>query len=99
MEADPTFARLMEQHQTLLRQFVATELDLGITFCERALTALRRDGKTTSPESAYTRNADNANKAYHSAIWGIKRSELNLENDSDIALRMDKLTTLLAELK
>jgi hypothetical protein len=98
MDADPTFVRLMEQHQNLLRQFVATELDLGITFCERALTALHRDDRN-SPESAYIRNADNAKKAYHSAVWGIKRSELNLENDSDIALRMDKLTTLLAELK
>lgn len=100
MTRDEQFGRLLEEHQNLLRQFVATELDLALTFCERALSAQHPDGngRTSVPNDAIARNTDNAKKAYSSAMRAMQRSERNIEKDADIAERMDRLRPLFAQL-
>jgi hypothetical protein len=100
MVADAKFVRLMEEHQALLRQFVLTELELALTFCERALTAHRppAGSKVSSQEDGFIRNADNATRAYHSALRAMERSEENIENDPNVAERMQELEPLLAKL-
>jgi|SRR5215510_13211173 len=101
MALDIEFTHLMEQHQALLRQFVTTELDLAVTFCERALTAYQpyQAGRPAVQQDVFSRNADNARTAYESAMRAMEHSDENLLEDSEITSRMLKLRPLLAELK
>lgn len=101
MVGDEHFARLLEEHRAALLQFVATELDLAITFCERALTEQRSAATKTAASSPQiiARNAANAKKAYGSAIRAMKRSEESIEGHSEIVARMDTLKPMLARLK
>jgi len=91
----------MEQHQALLRQFVVIELDLAITFCERALTAYQpyRAGRPAVQEDTFTRNVGNAKTAYLSAMRAMEHSDENIAENAEVVRRMLKLQPLLADLK
>jgi hypothetical protein len=101
MATDSKFARLMDEHRMLLQQFVATELDLAITFCDRASTVYQSDvgRRALDQEEAFHRNVENARRAYQSALHAIERSDGNIVWNSDVAERMDKLRPMLAELE
>jgi hypothetical protein len=100
MANDSQFAHLMDEHRNLLRQFVVTELDLALTFCERALTTHQSAGASAlaNQGDGFNRNAENARRAYQSAIRAIQRSDDDIGTDSDIAERLQKLTHMLAVL-
>jgi hypothetical protein len=97
MAIDAKFAHLLEIHQDLLRQFVTTELDLAITFCERALTVNQeRSGTATD---VVNRNLENGIKAFESASRAISRSGSPIENEPNISERIKKAKSLLSQLK
>jgi hypothetical protein len=99
MAAKANFDRLLEQHRDLLRQFAITELDLAVTFCERAASAMQNDvPANSSQDESRRRNLDNAAKAYDSALRALQRSEEKIDTDPEIAERLRKAETLLATL-
>src|SRR5215475_1417772 len=101
MTPDTDFVRLMQEHQALLHQFVVIELDLAITFCERALTAYQpyQAGQPAVQDDAFSRNVDNAKKAYQSAMRAMEHSDENMAENAEVLTRMFKLRPLLAELR
>jgi hypothetical protein len=59
MNPDSDYNTLREDHEALRFQFISTELDLAITFCQMALT--------TNDRGKAERNAANAHRAYQAA--------------------------------
>jgi hypothetical protein len=71
-------------------QFVVTELDLAITFCEIALSSEKHD--------KFQRNTANAKKAYEAAGRFMDQSTLSEEMRLEIADRISTLQQLLKEI-
>jgi lipopolysaccharide biosynthesis regulator YciM len=71
-------------------QFVITELDLAITFCEIALSSEQHD--------KFERNSGNAQKAYQAASKFMDQSQLTEEMRLEIADRISTLEQLLKEI-
>ena len=71
-------------------QFVLTELDLGITFCQVGMT-------TRDPDHA-ARNAENAREALDGVLHFKTRVELTAEERVTIADKLSVLQSLLKQL-
>jgi len=88
----------MSRHQTAAReahevnrfQFIVTELDLAITFCEIAITA--------ADDEKAVRNAQNAKRAYNSATHFLWDASLTVDMGREIEQRMTLLAPMLHEL-
>jgi hypothetical protein len=81
---------LRRQNQELSAEFIEIELDLGITFCEIALSADRK--------SKIQRNMDQARRAYESARKFAGRIKRNGEIvHARIDKKLKRLATLLVK--
>jgi hypothetical protein len=83
------FADLREKHNDLRFQFANTELDLAITFWKRAISAVE--------EATADRNAQNATRAYESAIRTL--GNLSLDGHPEIAVKLTRLAEILPEVQ
>src|SRR5215472_1402521 len=88
MELPRTEAQLRERQDALRSQFVVAELDLAITFCEVAAT--------TNDPARYARNIANAQEAYSSALYFLKRNHLESTLALEINEKLLRLKPLLA---
>jgi hypothetical protein len=79
------FAELLEKHNDLRFQFINTELDLAITFCNLEISAM--------DEANADRNAKNAARAYESAIRAL--GNLSLGGHPEIAVKLTRLSEIL----
>src|SRR5215475_9465645 len=93
MALEVQFAQLLQVHQQLLRQFVATELELATTFYERALV----DQAAPGGAHAVRRNMENGRRAYRSAIRAMTRSDYGIDSEPEIFERMQKAQSVLKQ--
>ena len=82
--------QLSESHQAALYQFVLTELELAITFCQVSLG--------TEDIVKAERNAENAKHAYNTAVHFLKGTQLPPDGTHEIEVRMEELRPMLAKL-
>jgi hypothetical protein len=87
-EMNRTTAELRRQHRAAGIDFINTELDLAITFCESA--------NSTSSSARADRNIINAKNAYYSAMRFIEMLKINEDPDGERQVIREKLTTLRA---
>jgi hypothetical protein len=91
MPKNGDYHRQLKRNLALTRyQFVVTELDLAITFCEIALSAEGKD--------KLQRNAGHAERAYQAATRFLDRSTLSEEMHREIEDRISTLQVLLDQL-
>jgi hypothetical protein len=72
-------------------QFVSSELDLAITFCQAAISSTQT--------ARYERNARNANKAYRAARHFLHEKELTKTQRRDIQDKVERLNDLQRKLR
>jgi hypothetical protein len=90
MAKNGNYSQLKQNLDLTKYQFVVTELDLAITFCEIALSS-------NGPEK-FERNTGNAKKAYQAATKFLDRSYLTEEMRREIADRISTLQMLLDQI-
>ncbi len=86
------FATLVEQQESLRLQFIRSELDLAITFCELA-------GNTENRETA-DRNTENAKRAYEVVTHALSTgAALELADRQEVDGKLTQLEGMLARLE
>ena len=83
------FGELVEKYNEVRLQFITAELDLGITFCQCASTAME--------EAIAERNQRNAARAYQSAVKTL--GNLSLDGHPDIAMKLKRLSEMLPKMQ
>ena len=79
--------RLRQEMEESLTQFVLTELDLGITFCEVA--------RSTNDPDKKARNIGNAWKGYRAALHFSKTPGFDMQNNTTFRDKLANLKALL----
>jgi hypothetical protein len=82
---------LRRDHQALCLEFISTELDLAITFCEMAISA-------HDPHKS-ERNANNAKRAFAAALHRSEARATGSKSTPEIDEKFRRLERLLAELE
>jgi len=88
MDLQRDYDDLFRAHEDLKLQFIDTELDLAITFCQIALSA-------AEPDKA-ERNVTNAYRAYEGAVQWLNGT--NAQHNHEIGEKMRRVEELLADL-
>ena len=83
-------AELKESYDAARFQFINSELDLAITFCQIAVSSEDR--------SKAERNAQHAQKAYHSANHFLNDTELTKTQRQEIKEKIERLNHLLEKI-
>jgi hypothetical protein len=84
------FRGIRRAHQVVRFQFILTELDLAITFCDIALS-------TVDPEKV-ERNLENAKQAYGSAVYFLDSASLGIPMTREVHDRIQRLKVMLRQL-
>jgi len=84
-----SIANARETYQLAQIQFINTELDLGITFCQVA--------KATTISETKTRNIKNAHLAFETAIEYLREAPIPISARELLLYKIHALETLLAE--
>jgi hypothetical protein len=83
---------LRKDHEALRLQFISTELDLAITFCQMAITAENADKAE--------RNAANARRAYQAASYRLESpATIDPKSSPEIDEKLRRLQQLFLDLE
>ena len=82
---------IKQNHEALKLQFVMTELEMAITFCQVA--------RSTENESTARRNINNAKRAYEAAEKALQGIPLNEAESLEIGEQMQKAKSMIEDLK
>jgi hypothetical protein len=89
MDLQDNYVRLLQAHEEIKLQFISTELDMAVTFCELAFSA-------ADPERA-ERNFQNAHRAYEAAMRRLADAGMP-EPDREIAGKIKRVEELFSDL-
>jgi hypothetical protein len=81
---------LREDHEQLCLQFISTELDLAITFCQIAISA--------ENSQKAERNLNNAKRAYAAATQRLEELTMGPRSTSEIDDKLRRLQGLFSDL-
>ena len=90
MQVQKEHEKLATAHKAAKYQFILTELDLALTFCDVALSADDRE-KTQ-------RNTKNAQRAYDSATHFLQEAGFSGKSKATLERKVARLRTLLRQL-
>jgi hypothetical protein len=88
---DGRYDTLRRDHEALCLEFISTELDLAVTFCEMAIFA-------DDPHKA-KRNANNARRAFAAAVHRFEAPTTGSKSTPEIDEKFRRLERLFAELE
>lgn len=82
--------KLAADHRAVKYNFILTELELALTFCEMAVTS--------SDQAKSKRNAENARRAYDSATHFLEDDSFSGTMNANVRRKLAKLKNRLKEL-
>ena len=82
---------IKQNHEALRIEFIRTELDMAVTFCQVA--------RSTDKETNARRNIENAKRAYATAEKSLQKASLTEAESREIGEQMKKVKSMIEDLE